>query len=82
MPHKALWVNADATQTVKYIEGGYTPGPDELLIKTICVGLNPADYKHPEFLGAVNTVEGFDAVGPSPLQFTNMQAKSSKLALT
>jgi len=45
MPHKALWVNHDATQEVKYIEGGYQPSEDELLIKSICVGINPADWK-------------------------------------
>ena len=46
MPHKALWINSDATQEVKYIEGGYTPGEDELLLKCICVGVNPGDWKY------------------------------------
>ncbi|KAI1611229.1 hypothetical protein EDD36DRAFT_497140 [Exophiala viscosa] len=63
MPHKAIWVNGDATQEIKTVEGGYKPSADELLLKTICVGVNPGDYKHPEAFGAVNTIEGFDVVG-------------------
>jgi NADPH:quinone reductase-like Zn-dependent oxidoreductase len=46
MPHKALWIKGDATQEIKYIEGGYTPGEDELLLKCICVGVNPGDWKY------------------------------------
>jgi hypothetical protein len=46
MPHKALWVQGDATFEIKDIEGGYKPKEDELLLKSICVGLNPADYKY------------------------------------
>ncbi|KAK7883690.1 hypothetical protein LTR67_010979 [Exophiala xenobiotica] len=63
MPHKAIWVNGDATQIIKTVEGGYKPSAEELLLKTICVGVNPGDYKHPEAFGAVNTIEGFDVVG-------------------
>jgi hypothetical protein len=81
MPHKALWVNHDATQEVKYIEGGYKPSEGELLLKCICVGVNPGDYtwvplshcsnklRHPENFGAVDTVEGFDAVGMDQFPF-------------
>jgi len=46
MPHKALWVNHDATQEVKYIEGGYKPSEGELLLKCICVGVNPGDWTY------------------------------------
>ncbi|KAJ5205443.1 hypothetical protein N7472_001891 [Penicillium cf. griseofulvum] len=63
MPHKAIWVNSDATQEVKSIPGDYEPPKGDLLLKTICVAVNPGDFKHPETFGAVNTVEGFDAVG-------------------
>ncbi|KAJ5365738.1 hypothetical protein N7517_008624 [Penicillium concentricum] len=63
MPHKAIWVNSDATQEVKSIPGDYKPPKGDLLLKTICVAVNPGDFKHPETFGAVNTVEGFDAVG-------------------
>ncbi|KAL3484345.1 hypothetical protein BJX62DRAFT_244033 [Aspergillus germanicus] len=63
MPHKAIWVHADATQEIKTIAGDYHPPKGDLLLKTICVALNPGDSNHPENLRAVNTVEGFDAVG-------------------
>lgn len=45
MPHWALWVNADATQEIKIVEGGYLPPQGDLLLKTICVGVNPGDWK-------------------------------------
>ena len=45
MPHKAIWVNEDATQEIKMVEGNYRPSKGELLLKTICVGVNPGDYK-------------------------------------
>jgi NADPH:quinone reductase-like Zn-dependent oxidoreductase len=45
MPHKALWVNAEKTQEVKTVEGNYTPQEEEILLKCICVGVNPADWK-------------------------------------
>ncbi|KIV84433.1 hypothetical protein PV11_00213 [Exophiala sideris] len=38
MPHKAIWVNGDATQEIKTVEGGYKPWAEELLLKTTCVG--------------------------------------------
>ncbi|KAK6064901.1 hypothetical protein SCUP234_12810 [Seiridium cupressi] len=63
MPHKAIWVKEDATQEIRTVEGNYRPSKGELLLKTICVGVNPGDYKHPEVFGAVNTIEGFDVVG-------------------
>jgi hypothetical protein len=46
MPHKALWINEDTTQEIKEVEGNYKPGPDELLLKSISVGLNPGDWKY------------------------------------
>lgn len=46
MPHKAIWVNSDTTQEIKTVEGGYKPSAEELVVKTICVGVNPADYKY------------------------------------
>jgi hypothetical protein len=45
MPHWALWVNADATQEIKIVEGDYLPPQGDLLLKTICVGVNPGDWK-------------------------------------
>ncbi|KFY65395.1 hypothetical protein V496_02587 [Pseudogymnoascus sp. VKM F-4515 (FW-2607)] len=63
MPHKGLWVNGDATQEVKYVPGDYKVEAGDLLLKTICVAVNPGDYGHPEKFGAINTIEGFDAVG-------------------
>lgn len=44
MPHKGLWVNEDATQEVKYVPGGYKVEAGDLLLKTICVAVNPGDY--------------------------------------
>lgn len=46
MPHTALWVNHDASQEVKVIPGDYHPQRGELLLKCICVGVNPADWKY------------------------------------
>ncbi|KAH7091697.1 hypothetical protein FB567DRAFT_617346 [Paraphoma chrysanthemicola] len=63
MPHKGIWVNADTSQEIRTVEGNYSPPKGDLLLKTICVGVNPADYKHPEVFGAVETIEGFDVVG-------------------
>ena len=45
MPHKAIWVNGDATQQIRTVTGGYQPSEGELLLRTICVGVNPGDYK-------------------------------------
>ena len=46
MPHKAIWVNEDATQVIKDVEGNYKPGQDEVLLKSLSVGLNPGDWKY------------------------------------
>lgn len=43
MPDKALWLNSDSLQEVKIVPGGYVPQQDEMLLKCICVGFNPAD---------------------------------------
>lgn len=45
MPHKAIWVNEDATQEIRSVDGSYVASEGELLIKTICVGVNPGDYR-------------------------------------
>lgn len=45
MPHQAIWVNADATQVVKSVPGGYKPPKGDLLLKTISVAVNPGDFK-------------------------------------
>lgn len=44
MPHKGLWVNGDATQEVKFVPGDYKVEAGDLLLKTICVAVNPGDY--------------------------------------
>ena len=59
MPHKALWINEDTTQEIKDVEGNYKPGPDELLLKSLSVGLNPGDWKyHPSHLLCFGIVVG------------------------
>jgi hypothetical protein len=45
MPHKAIWVHANATQEIKTIVGDYHPPKGDLLLKTICVAVNPGDFK-------------------------------------
>jgi hypothetical protein len=45
MPHKAIWVNADARQEIKTVEGNYIPPKGDLLLRTVCVGVNPGDFK-------------------------------------
>ncbi|KAF2809398.1 uncharacterized protein BDZ99DRAFT_520755 [Mytilinidion resinicola] len=63
MPHKAIWVNGNAAQEIKTVPGSYRASKGELLLRMIRVAVNAGDYKHPEFFAAVNTAEGFDAVG-------------------
>ncbi|OBT54324.1 hypothetical protein VE04_05550 [Pseudogymnoascus sp. 24MN13] len=75
MPHKGLWVNEDATQEVKDVPGYYKVVAGDLLLKTICVAEIQeimdcqeqfsfgASDRDTEKFGAINTIEGFDAVG-------------------
>jgi hypothetical protein len=45
MPHRAIWVLADATQEIRTIAGDYHPPKGDLLLKTICVAVNPGNSK-------------------------------------
>ncbi|KAJ9138219.1 alcohol dehydrogenase [Pleurostoma richardsiae] len=63
LPFKALFVDQHAHFEV--IERDELPNPsgDELLIKTLFSGVNPADIKHATHLGITHTVLGYDFCG-------------------
>lgn len=50
-------MNADATQEIKEVPGDYEVEAGDLLLKTICVAVNPGDYKYSNSLQ--NSISAF-----------------------
>ncbi|KAF5711924.1 toxD [Fusarium mundagurra] len=60
---KALFIDSENNPKVIERQGLPKPSNDELLIKVLYSGVNPADIKHATFLGMNNTVMGHDFSG-------------------
>ncbi|CAG8395817.1 unnamed protein product [Penicillium salamii] len=63
MPHKAIWIDSSNTLSVKEITEQYIPLEAQTLVKVEYSGINPADLKHGEYMGILNTVAGYDFAG-------------------